>query len=608
MTDFKEFLENFPINLEAIPQNWSVVKLSDIISDIAPGFASGKHSNDSNGIPHLRPMNIDSNGKIDLSVIKYVTDDNGKTVKSNDILFNNTNSPVWVGKTALISRNEEGFAFSNHMTRIRLNDEIQSPKFYVYYINYLQNNGYLKFICTNHVNQASISTTVLANSVPFILPPKKQISLINDKIDELFSELDNGIEELETAQKKLELYRQSLLKSAVEGELSKEWRETQTEVSETGEQLLAHILKERRERWEQEKLKEFAEKGKNPPKDWQKKYPEPAQPDTENLPELPEDWVWSTIDQLTIEQRYGSSAKTNEDQNGIPVLRMGNIQNGDIDFNNLKYLPKAHDEFPALFLEKDDLLFNRTNSRELVGKTAIYNGEHTPCSYASYLIKVKFHSDFNSNLAAYYINSIFGKIWINDVAVQQTGQANVNGTKLSQLCIPLMNQAEQSYIVERFNKLKNACESSFIQIGNNIKLLTMQKQNILKDAFTGVLVHQDPNDEPAQVLLERIQQQREAEALTKKSTPKKRSTSKSKKEVGMSKTILEILQQQSDWISGQDLATAFGLNGNSNIEDIEQFYEQLRTLSLDEKIMVKPDQNNNKEQDLIKLKDKTNAS
>ena len=73
-------------------------------------------------------------------------------------------------------------------------------------------------------------------------------------------------------------------------------------------------------------------------------------------------------------------------------------------------------------------------------------------------------------------------------------------------------------------------------------------------------------------------------------------------------TILEILKQQSDWISGQELATAFGLNGNSKIEEIEQFYEQLRTLSLDDKIMVKPDQQNNKEQDLIKLKDKTDAS
>ncbi|NUF31731.1 restriction endonuclease subunit S [Acinetobacter oleivorans] len=461
--------------------------------------------------------------------------------------------------------------------------------------------------------QASATTIPIVNKskfsqAPFILPPYNEQIRIADKIDELFSELNNGIAELETAQKKLELYRQSLLKSAVDGELSKEWRKTQTKFYNTGEQLLEHILKERHERWEQEKLNEFKEKGVNPPKNWQEKYLEPVEPDTANLPTLPEGWVWATIDQLTIEQRYGTSAKTNDDQNGIPVLRMGNIQNGAIDFNNLKYLPKNHGEFPSLLLEKGDLLFNRTNSRELVGKTAIYNGEYIPCSYASYLIKVKFHSDFNSNLAAYYINSVFGKGWINEVAVQQTGQANVNGTKLSQLCIPVMSQAEQSYIVEKAKELKNACESSFIQIGNNIKLLTMQKQNILKDAFTGVLVDQDPNDEPAQVLLERIKQQQKAEALTKKNTPKKLSSPKVKKEIGMSQTILEILQQQSNWISGQALATAFGLNINSSIGDIEHFYEQLRTLSLDDKIMVKPDQQNNKEQDLIKLKDKTDAS
>ncbi|MDC5374433.1 hypothetical protein NRA44_18360, partial [Acinetobacter baumannii] len=167
---------------------------------------------------------------------------------------------------------------------------------------------------------------------------------------------------------------------------------------------------------------------------------------------------------------------------------------------------------------------------------------------------------------------------------------------------------EQLYLTNLISLELENMSNQFDSLEITLKQASNQKLNILKDAFSGKLVPRDPNDEPAQVLLERIQQQREAEALTKKATPKKRLTSKSKKEVGMSKTILEILQQQTDWISSQDLATAFGLNGNSNIEDIEQFYEQLRTLSLDDKIMVKPDQQNNKEQDLIKLKDKTDAS
>jgi len=576
-----------------LPPNWLEIPLKEIITIQKGKKPQNLGDKDSNRtIPYINIAAFETG-----YIAQYApSDQNIPLCKKTDTLL------VWDGARAGLSgTGAEGYIGS---TIARIESDFTYSKYLYTFISsqYSYINSRAKGTGIPHVDP------VVLGDIVFPLPPLNEQERIIEKVDGLFSELDNGIEELETAQKKLELYRQSLLKSAVEGELSKEWRETQTEVYETGEQLLARILKERRERWEQEKLKEFAEKGKNPPKNWQDKYPEPVQPDTENLPQLPEGWVWASIDQLTTEQRYGSSAKTNDDPNGIPVLRMGNIQNGALDFNNLKYLPKAHDEFPALFLEKGDLLFNRTNSRELVGKTAIFNGEHTPCSYASYLIKVKFHSDFNANLAAYYINSVFGKIWINDVAVQQTGQANVNGTKLSQLCIPLMSQAEQNYIVERFHELKDASESSFKQIEDNIKLLTMQKQNILKDAFSGKLVPQNPNDEPAQVLLERIQQQREVEALVKKSSPKKRSTPKAKKEVDMSQTILEILKQQSDWISGQELATASGLNGSSKIEEIEKFYEQLRTLSLNDKIMVKPDQQNNKEQDLIKLKDNTDAS
>src|SRR5712691_8509377 len=107
---------------------------------------------------------------------------------------------------------------------------------------------------------------------------------------------------------------------------------------------------------------------------------------------------------------------------------MGNIQDGGLDFRKLKYLPANHSEFPLLLLEKGDLLFNRTNSTDLVGKSAVYKGEFPQCSYASYLICVRFLVDEMVNYLCFYINSHYGRVWINSVYSQVAGQANVNGS------------------------------------------------------------------------------------------------------------------------------------------------------------------------------------
>jgi type I restriction enzyme, S subunit len=335
------------------------------------------------------------------------------------------------------------------------------------------------------------------------------------KLEELLSDLDAGVAELKAAQQKLAQYRQSLLKAAVEGALTAAWRE-QNKPTETGAQLLERILQERRARWEAKQLAKFKEQGKTPPKDWQKKYPEPVQPDTTDLPELPQGWVWASVDQLTVEQKYGSSSKTNEDPTGVPVLRMGNIQDGDLDFANLKYLPVDHDEFPSLHLQDGDLLFNRTNSPELVGKTAVYRSQMTPCSFASYLIGVRFSESYVSELASAFINSAYGKRWIKSVVVQQVGQANVNGSKLSALAVPVPPLEEQQEIISALHAQTNEIVGQLKSVEMSLKQSNAQRQNILRAAFAGRLVPQDPNDEPASALLERIRAERAAQAAVKK--------------------------------------------------------------------------------------------
>ncbi len=384
---------------------------------------------------------------------------------------------------------------------------------------------------------ASVEGLALA-TFPIWLAPYAEQTRIVEKLEELLGGLDAAVTELKAAQRKLTHYRQSLLKAAMEGVLTEAWRSSpspcprsgQGEVGrgsllpsdkstppqpspspsakgreqETGAQLLHRILQERRTRWEEKQLAKFAQTGKTPPKGWQAKYPEPVAPDTSELPALPEGWAWATIDQLSLAQKYGSSAKTNGESDGVPVLRMGNIQNGEIELTSLKYLPTNHDQFPDLFLEDGDLLFNRTNSPELVGKTAVYRSQISPCSYASYLIAVRFTELFIPELASAYINSAFGRNWVKSVVVQQVGQANVNGSKLAALAILLPPLEEQTEILATLDTQLSAAKEQETAITHSLHQAAAQRRNLLRAAFSGQLVPQDPNDEPASELLARI--------------------------------------------------------------------------------------------------------
>nr|WP_251048433.1 restriction endonuclease subunit S [Halomonas sp. ISL-56] len=403
------------------------------------------------------------------------------------------------------------------------------------------------------------------------------------KIDELFSELDEGVKELKSAQIKLSQYRQSLLKSAVEGSLTKNWREAKKDIrKETGEHLLARILKQRKEQWLQQKLAEFTEKDKIPPKGWKDKYPEPAQPDTTGLSELPEGWIWASIDQLAVNKRYGSSSKTNDDSSGVPVLRMGNIQDGKLDYSNLKYLPNDHKEFPDLLLNDGDLLFNRTNSAELVGKTAVYRDIGKPVSYASYLISVTFTEYFLPEMAAHYINSVLGKKWLAEVMTQTAGQANVNGTKLGSLAIPLPPVAEQLVLIKEIKNEFYLIDQQIEATVLGLKQSDAQRKNILKSAFSGQLVPQNPNDESASVLLEKIKAEREALAKI----PKPSIPNKPKKRVDMMDTLLEVLTAEDDWVDAQEAFKKCGIVDETSTDRIEEIYSELRKLEKSRKINI----------------------
>lgn len=225
-------------------------------------------------------------------------------------------------------------------------------------------------------------------------------------------------------------------------------------------------------------------------------------PHYENVPfEVPESWVWCRLDDIVCELKYGTSEKSSS-VGKIAVLRMGNITNvGTIDYSNLVYSSNDED-IEQYSLEKNDLLFNRTNSSEWVGKTAIYK-EEQPAIYAGYLIRIKpllISPDYLNTV----MNSGYYRDWCYDVKTDAVNQSNINAQKLSQLMIPIPPLKEQERIVAEMDKWISLIDIVKNGKGDLLTVIKQAKSKILDLAIHGKLVPQDPNDEPPIELLKRI--------------------------------------------------------------------------------------------------------
>ena len=221
---------------------------------------------------------------------------------------------------------------------------------------------------------------------------------------------------------------------------------------------------------------------------------------------VPARWPVIALDELAASIEYGTSEKTGDrnSSSDVPVLRMGNIQDGSLDIRSLKYLPVESAGATKLLLDDGDLLFNRTNSAELVGKTAVYRSSLGPMTFASYLIRCQLLAGVIPEWVSLVINSTYGRQYIASVASQQVGQANVNGTKLAAMPIPLPPTEEQERILAAADELHSRAMHLSAALVTNRENGAKLRRALLHMASVGRLVPQDSNDEPASALLERI--------------------------------------------------------------------------------------------------------
>jgi type I restriction enzyme, S subunit len=195
---------------------------------------------------------------------------------------------------------------------------------------------------------------------------------------------------------------------------------------------------------------------------------------------------WVKLGDVVSNVEYGSAAKSKE-QGKVPVLRMGNIQNGLFDWQDLVYT-NDDDEIKRYSLKKNDVLFNRTNSPEWVGKTAIYKGER-PAIFAGYLIRINRKEDtVDAYYLNYYLNSPYAKNYGDTVKSFGVNQSNINGTKLKGYPFPITSIQNQQLIVQAIEKHLSVADNLQTTIAQSIAQAKALKQSILQKAFSGQLL------------------------------------------------------------------------------------------------------------------------
>lgn len=520
-----------------IPESWQQVNLEDLIIRMSNG-ANVDQLTEITNLPISRIETI-WNGNIDPTRVKYIGQQDQEFIEKyslnkNDILFSHINSDGHIGKTAIYKGIPEQLIHGINLLLIRVHDSIDAD-FINYQFKHLKNQGAFIAVAQRAVNQSSINQQKLKNFV-FNIPPFKEQKRIVQKIEELFSEIDDGIQSLEIAKKQLEIYREATLIQAFEGQLTQEWRRSNNSLVVQSELLKSRFADERKNRYENE-----IEKWKASVKEWESKQLEGRKPtkprapkdvqkltnDTlSTLPALPSEWYWDTLGNITSGVEYGTSAKSQE-SGSVPVIRMGNIQQGVIDWDDLVYTSDEQ-EIEQYELKAGDVLFNRTNSPELVGKTVIYKGEQ-PAIFAGYLIRVNHYSNLiDSSFLNYYLNSHIAKTYGNSVKTDGVNQSNINGEKLQNYPFPFCSLEEQQEIVKIISNFLDKEKVTRQYLHSELKRAHLLKQSILQKAFSGQLVPQDPNDEPASVLLERIKAEKVEELAKAKANKAPKQSGKRK--------------------------------------------------------------------------------
>ena len=354
------------------------------------------------------------------------------------------------------------------------------------------------------------------------LPPYQEQRRIVAKIEELFSELDAGVESLKTVQAQLKVYRQAVLKHAFEGKLTAQWREENKDKLEKPEQLLARIKQEREVRYERQlqewkaAAKTWEERGKSgikPSKPARFKPPVPIlQSELTELPDIPQLWQYVRLSEIAFIGSGMSVSKSRKLTNPFETtyLSVANVQRGELDLSKVKTMEIEHPQLPRLALRRWDVLFNEGGDRDKLGRGWVWESQIEPCITQNHVFRASpfFESHPHSKWISHWGNT-FGQVYFEAQGKQTTNLASINKTVISRFPIPLPPITEQEEIIRKLESQTAIIGHLEQDVTSCLGQLSALRQSILKKAFAGQLVAQDPNDEPASALLDKIKAEKE---------------------------------------------------------------------------------------------------
>lgn len=426
---------------------WEKRTIDSICSSITPGFACSRSHTVEDGHVHLRTHNISTLGTLNFDLLVRIdpkmVDRQKSSIRKGDILFNNTNSQELVGKTALVDRDYD-FGFSNHITRLRLKDEV-SPGFVALYLTFLRNSGYFAKLCTRWINQAAVNTdTLKKETIP--LPPLAEQQRIVAKVDELMTVCDRLEEQL----KERETRHAALSRAALA-----RFAEAPTPANL---QYLFHDSFAISPADLRKTILSLAVQGKLVPQD-PNDEPAEASPESDSLFEIPKNWQWKLLGSLGL-CRTGKTPPTSDPSNyglGFPFIGPGQITpNGGFTASDKTITSKGLEN--STEANASDILMVCIGGS--IGKAAICR---EPLGFNQQINSVRLRRD----LPEFVYLAVTAEYFQEQVRANASGSATpiINKGKWERIPVPIPPLAEQHRIVAKVYELMSLVDALDTQLG-----------------------------------------------------------------------------------------------------------------------------------------------